>query len=60
MREVKESVTERPQLEAAIAYLREGDVLVVTALDRLARSMRDLLGIVERIKAVGASLRILQ
>jgi DNA invertase Pin-like site-specific DNA recombinase len=53
------SVAKREQLEAAIDYLREGDVLTVTKLDRLARSMRDLLSIVERVQAKGAGLRIL-
>ncbi len=53
------SVAERRQLEAAIDYLRDGDALVVTKLDRLARSMRDLLDIVDRVKAKGAALRIL-
>ena len=50
---------DRPQLEAAIDYLRDGDTLVVTKLDRLARSMRHLLELVDRIKAKGASLQIL-
>ena len=53
------SLAQRSQLEAAIAYLREGDVLVVTSLDRLARSMRDLIALVDRIRTLGASLRIL-
>ncbi len=53
------SVAQREQLEAAIDYLRDGDSLVVTKLDRLARSMRDLLAIVDRIEAKGAGLRIL-
>lgn len=53
------SVAKREQLEAAIDYLREGDVLTATKLDRLARSMRDLLSIVERVQAKGAGLRIL-
>ena len=52
------SVAEREQLEAALDYLRDGDTLVVTKLDRLARSMRDLIKIVDRIEAKGASLRI--
>ncbi len=39
--------------------VRKGDVVVATKLDRLARSMRDLLDIVARIEAKGASLRIL-
>lgn len=53
------SVAKREQLETAIDYLRDGDSLVVTKLDRLARSMRDLLDIVARIEARGAGLRIL-
>src|SRR5215470_7069748 len=53
------SVAEREKLTAAIDFIREGDVLVVTKLDRLARSMRDLMAIVDKIKAKGASLRIL-
>lgn len=53
------SVAERGQLEAAIDYLREGDALVVTKLDRLARSVRDLLDIIARVEERGAGLRIL-
>jgi DNA invertase Pin-like site-specific DNA recombinase len=53
------SVAEREQLNAAIDYLREGDVLVSTKLDRLARSMRHLIQIVDSVKDKGASLRIL-
>jgi DNA invertase Pin-like site-specific DNA recombinase len=53
------SVAERGQLEAALDYARDGDVLVVTKLDRLARSIRDLCGIVDRLTAKGVSLRIL-
>jgi hypothetical protein len=34
--------TDRPQLAAALAFARDGDVLVVARLDRLARSMRQL------------------
>jgi DNA invertase Pin-like site-specific DNA recombinase len=53
------SVAEREQLEAALDYVRNGDVLVVTKLDRLARSIRDLCSIVDRLTAKGVSLRIL-
>jgi len=53
------SVAQRAQLNAAIDYLRAGDVLVATKLDRLARSMRDLLQVVDEVKEKGASLRIL-
>jgi DNA invertase Pin-like site-specific DNA recombinase len=53
------SVAERAQLEALLEYVREGDVVIVTKLDRLARNMGDLLDIIERIEAKKASLRIL-
>lgn len=53
------AVGDRPILDAAIASLQKGDVLIVTKLDRLARNVAHLCQIVERIKAKGASLRIL-
>ncbi len=53
------SVDERPQLEAALDFVREGDVLVVVRLDRLARSTSDLLGILDRLEAKGVGLRII-
>ena len=53
------SLAQRAQLEAALDYIREGDVLCVTKLDRLARSMRDLLDIVARIEGKGAGLKVL-
>ena len=52
------SVADRPKLSTALDELREGDVLVVTKLDRLARSMRDLMNIVDKIQERQASLRI--
>ena len=53
------SVTQRDQLDAALDYLRDNDVLMVTKLDRLARSVADLMKIIETIKSKNASLRIL-
>jgi DNA invertase Pin-like site-specific DNA recombinase len=53
------AVGPRRTLDEAIDYLREGDALVVTKLDRLARSVRDLCDIVERIERKKASLQIL-
>jgi DNA invertase Pin-like site-specific DNA recombinase len=53
------SIGGRPQLDAALDYLREGDVLTVSKLDRLARSVGDLCAIVKLIEGKGASLRIL-
>lgn len=53
------SVAERRELEEAVDYIREGDTLVVTRLDRLARSTVQALDIVERLNAKDASLVIL-
>jgi DNA invertase Pin-like site-specific DNA recombinase len=53
------SVGERKQLEAALDFAREGDTLVVTKLDRLARSVAHLMEIIERLAAKKVSLRIL-
>ena len=53
------SVAERKALNQALDFIREGDQLVVTKLDRLARSVRDLMDIVETIRSRGAALRIL-
>lgn len=49
----------RPQLEASMQFVRKGDVLVVTRLDRLARSLPDLLGIVEKLRAKGVAFKSL-
>jgi DNA invertase Pin-like site-specific DNA recombinase len=49
----------RPQFEALISSLRAGDIIIVTKLDRLARSMADLMRIVATIKEAGAALRVL-
>ena len=51
------AVKHRPQLLALLDTLREGDCVVVYKLDRLARSVRDLLNIVDRIESVGATFR---
>jgi DNA invertase Pin-like site-specific DNA recombinase len=53
------AVGPRRALEEAIDFAREGDALVVTKLDRLARSVADLVGIVERLTKKGVGLRIL-
>jgi DNA invertase Pin-like site-specific DNA recombinase len=54
------AVTERPQLRRAITALSEGDVLLVTRLDRLARSTRDLLNILAEISGKKAGFRSLR
>jgi DNA invertase Pin-like site-specific DNA recombinase len=58
-REQVSSVAERQQLEAALDYVREGDAFTVTKLDRLARSVGDLLAIVARLETKKVSLRVL-
>lgn len=47
---------ERQQLNRVLAGLKSGDVLIVTRLDRLARSTRDLLNIAKQIEDAGARL----
>lgn len=53
------SVAKRQQLEACLDYLREGDTLVVTKLDRLARNVPHLGQLVTLLKGKGVSLRVL-
>ncbi len=52
------SVAVRDQLEAALTFARKGDTLVVTKLDRLARSVIHMGEIVSRLEAKGVALRI--
>lgn len=52
--------TGREQLELALKVLTEGDTLVVTRLDRLGRSLRDLANIAHEIEASGAHLRVVE
>ena len=49
----------RAELDRLLEHLREGDVIVVSRLDRLARSTRDLLTLAEEIAERGAGLRSL-
>lgn len=53
------SVATRGQLEAALDFCREGDMLVVTKLDRLARSNQHLWDLVRLLDGKGVALRIL-
>ncbi len=48
---------DRPQLKAALDYLRPGDVLVVWKLDRLARSLKQLIETVESLEAKGIGFK---
>ena len=58
-REQVSSVGARERLEATLDYVREGDRLVVTKLDRLARSTRHLNEIVDRLREKGSHLQVL-
>ncbi|AGA11542.1 MULTISPECIES: recombinase family protein [Sinorhizobium] len=50
---------DRPRLQEMIGQLRDGDVVVVWKLDRLSRSLKDLLHLMEKIEAAGAGFRSL-
>ena len=50
---------DRPELERMLADLETGDTVVVKSIDRLSRSTKDLLEIVEQIRSVQANLHIL-
>lgn len=54
------NTSERPQLQAMIEYIREGDEVYVHSMDRLARNLKDLLGLVEQIRNKGASVYFLK
>src|SRR4051812_34275766 len=53
------SVAHRDKLDEALSFVRQGDVLVVTKLDRLARSMFNLTDIVRKLEAKGVALKII-
>ena len=50
---------ERPQLREALEYMRDGDILVVWKLDRLARSLKQLIETVEGLEQQGVGFRSL-
>jgi DNA invertase Pin-like site-specific DNA recombinase len=53
------AVGPRPALEQALDFAREGDVLVVTKLDRLARSVPHIWDIMQKLQAKGVGVRII-
>lgn len=53
------STAQRDQLQAALEFIRKDDTLIITKVDRAARSTADFLGIVEQVRAKGASLVVL-
>ena len=51
--------TKRPELQKMLAYIREGDIVLVTELDRLGRNNQDLTKIMNTIQNKGATLDVL-
>ena len=52
--------SDRPELEKLIQQLREGDLIVVWKLDRLGRSLRDLVNLISRFQDMGVGFKSLQ
>lgn len=50
------TTSQRPVLREALDYVREGDALVVASIDRLARSLRDMLTIMEELEHKGVTV----
>ena len=50
------AATQRPALAALLAYVREGDAVIVAAIDRLGRNTLDVLNTVEALKTKGVSV----
>lgn len=51
--------TARPKLEECLRYLRKGDTLVISRIDRLARSAEHLLALVRELEGKGVTLKVL-
>ena len=51
------ATTDRPGLKAALAYARDGDVIVVHTLDRLGRTVRDTLNLIHELAERGVGVR---
>ncbi len=58
--QVSGSSRDRPRLEETLRYLRAGDQLVVTSMDRLARSLIDLHSIVDELTGRNVSVKFLR
>ncbi len=52
--------TQRPALQKLLTYIREGDIVLVTELDRLGRNNQDLTKIMNIIQAKAATLDVLE
>jgi DNA invertase Pin-like site-specific DNA recombinase len=51
--------TDRPALQEMLAFIREGDEVVVYSIDRLARNLRDLEDLIKEVNSKGASVTFL-
>lgn len=54
------SASDRPALQEMIGWVREGDLVVVHSIDRLARNLQDLLSIVSQLNNKGVSIRFIK
>lgn len=54
------SASDRPALQEMLGWVREGDVVVVHSIDRLARNLQDLLSIVTTLNNKGVSIRFIK
>lgn len=54
------TTTSRPQLDEMLSHLRKGDIIIVWKLDRLGRSLRDLVKIISNLKKQGVFFQSLQ
>ena len=52
--------TQRPQLDALLGYVREGDTLVVHSMDRLARNLDDLRRLVQQLTGRGVRIEFVK
>ena len=54
------STTDRPQLQAALSHLRPGDTFIVHSMDRLARNLADLQGLVDNLTGRGIRVEFIK
>jgi len=54
------SASDRPALQDMMGWVREGDLVVVHSIDRLARNLADLLGIVTTLNNKGVSIKFIK
>ena len=57
--DASETSRKRSEKDAALSFMRDGDVLVVTSIDRIAKSAGEVMDVIEQLADHGASLRVL-